>query len=111
MNGNVGAMDRDFVGYGGQPPDPKWHNRIEEGGFLYDSDAYNGELPYWTTVQGQRHLVVPYSLSANDMKFARTFATGDDFFNYCFDAFDFLYREGASQPKMMSIGLHLRMSG
>jgi peptidoglycan/xylan/chitin deacetylase (PgdA/CDA1 family) len=84
---------------------------IEEGGFLYDSDAYDDELPYWTTVQGQPHLVVPYSLSANDMKFARTFATGDDFFNYCRDAFDFLYREGASQPKMMSIGLHLRMSG
>jgi allantoinase len=55
---------------------------------------------------------VPYSLSTNDSKYGRgTFATGDDFFTYCRDAFDFLYREGASQPKMMSIGLHMRIIG
>jgi allantoinase len=81
----------------------------EEGGFLYDSDAYDDELPYWTSVQGKPHLVVPYSLSTNDSKFGRgTFATGDDFFTYCRDAFDFLYREGG---RMMSIGLHMRIMG
>jgi len=85
---------------------------VEEGGFLYDSDAYDDELPYWTTVGGTSHLVVPYSLSTNDSKFGRgTFATGDDFFHYCRDAFDFLYREGRTQPKMLSIGLHQRLIG
>ena len=85
---------------------------VEEGGFLYDSDAYDDELPYWTRVEGKPHLVVPYSLSTNDSKFGRgTFATGDDFFHYCRDAFDFLYREGATQPKMLSIGLHMRLIG
>jgi peptidoglycan/xylan/chitin deacetylase (PgdA/CDA1 family) len=84
----------------------------EEGGFLYDSDAYDDELPYWTRVQGKPHLVVPYSLSTNDSKYGRgTFATGDDFFSYCRDAFDFLYREGGSHPKMLSIGLHMRIIG
>jgi peptidoglycan/xylan/chitin deacetylase (PgdA/CDA1 family) len=85
---------------------------VEEGGFLYDSDAYDDELPYWTKVQGKPHLIVPYSLSTNDSKFGRgTFATGDDFFAYCRDAFDFLYREGAIQPRMLSIGLHMRVIG
>ena len=85
---------------------------VEEGGFLYDSDAYDDELPYWTTVADRPHLVVPYSLSTNDSKFGRgTFATGDDFFRYCRDAFDFLYREGATQPRMLSVGLHMRIIG
>ena len=85
---------------------------VEEGGFLYDSDAYDDELPYWVRVNGQPHLVVPYSLSTNDSKFGRgVFATGDDFFHYCRDAFDFLYQEGRSQPKMLSIGLHMRLIG
>jgi allantoinase len=85
---------------------------VEEGGFLYDSDAYDDELPYWTTVSGRPHLVVPYTLSTNDSKFGRgTFATGDDFFAYCRDAFDFLYREGRAQPRMLSIGLHQRLIG
>src|SRR5580698_6312380 len=85
---------------------------VEEGGFLYDSDAYDDELPYWTRVEGKPHLVVPYTLGANDSKFGRdAFATGDDFFTYCRDAFDFLYREGATQPKMMSIGMHMRILG
>ena len=67
---------------------------------------------YWTTVLGRPHLVVPYSLSTNDSKFGRgTFATGDDFFTYCRDAFDFLYREGRTQPRMLSIGLHQRLIG
>lgn len=85
---------------------------VEEGGFIYDSDAYNDELPYWLTVDGKPHLVVPYSLSNNDSKFSRaTFGVGDDFFNYVKDAFDMLYEEGADQPKMMSVGLHLRLIG
>jgi putative urate catabolism protein len=85
---------------------------VEEGGFLYDSDAYDDELPYWTNVEGKPHLVVPYSLSTNDSKFGRgTFATGDDFFHYCRDAFDVLYHEGRSQPKMLSIGMHMRIIG
>lgn len=84
----------------------------EEGGFLYDSDAYDDDLPYWTWVEGRPHLVVPYSLSANDTKFGRgVFATADDFFTYCRDAFDFLYREGRLQPRMLSIGLHMRVIG
>jgi len=85
---------------------------VEEGGFLYDSDAYDDDLPYWTRVSGKPHLVVPYSLSTNDAKFGRgVFATGDDFFQYCRDGFEFLYREGRTQPKMMSIGLHMRLIG
>jgi allantoinase len=84
----------------------------EEGGFLYDSDAYNDDLPYWTQVAGHHHLVVPYGLANNDTKFIRgAMATGRDFFEYLRDAFDLLYREGAAQPKMMSIGLHLRLIG
>lgn len=84
----------------------------EEGGFLYDSDAYDDELPYWVTEGGRPHLVVPYSLSTNDSKFGRgTFASGEDFFTYCREAFDFLCREGAQQPRMMSIGLHQRIIG
>jgi putative urate catabolism protein len=85
---------------------------VEEGGFEYDSDAYNDDLPYWTVVSGRPHLVVPYSLSNNDGKFTRgNFANGDDFFAYLKDAFDVLYVEGATSPKMMSVGLHLRVAG
>jgi allantoinase len=85
---------------------------VEEGGFLYDSDAYDDELPYWATVEGKPHLVVPYTLSNNDSKFGRgDFGTSDDFFTYCRDAFDVLYREGARAPKMMSVGLHMRLIG
>jgi allantoinase len=85
---------------------------IEEGGFRYDSHAYDDELPYWVTVEGRPHLIVPYSLSNNDAKYSRAnFGTSDDFFTYCRDAFDVLYREGATQPKMMSVGLHIRLIG
>jgi peptidoglycan/xylan/chitin deacetylase (PgdA/CDA1 family) len=84
----------------------------EEGGFLYDSDAYNDELPYWTTAAARAHLVVPYGLVNNDAKFIRGgMATGNDFYEYLRDAFDLLYEEGADAPKMMSVGLHLRLSG
>ena len=85
---------------------------VEEGGFLYDSDAYNDELPYWVEVAGKRHLVVPYTLGVNDSKFGRgVFATGTDFYTYAKDSFDMLYREGEEQPKMMSVGLHMRIIG
>ncbi|HYZ15239.1 MAG TPA: allantoinase PuuE [Candidatus Acidoferrum sp.] len=86
---------------------------VEEGGFLYDSDAYNDDLPYWTRVEGKPHLVIPYTLDNNDMKFsvAPGFTSGEGFFNYLKDAFDVLYREGTTAPKMMSIGLHTRLAG
>jgi putative urate catabolism protein len=86
---------------------------VEEGGFIYDSDAYNDELPYWTRVSGKSHLIVPYTMDANDGKFCLPagFATGADFYEYLKATFDILYKEGASQPKMMSIGLHCRISG
>jgi len=85
---------------------------VEDGGFLYDSDCYNDELPYWTRVEGRPHLVVPYTMSVNDSKFPRgMFGTGDDFYNYAKDAFSVLLREGATHPKMLSVGMHLRISG
>ncbi|MGH7340026.1 MAG: allantoinase PuuE, partial [Candidatus Rokuibacteriota bacterium] len=86
---------------------------VEEGGFLYDSDAYNDELPYWVRVSGRPHLVVPYSLTANDSKFGRPggLFTAADYFTFVKDGFDVLYREGRTQPKMMSLGLHLRLIG
>ena len=86
---------------------------VEDGGFLYDSDAYNDDLPYWMTVKGKGHLVIPYTLDNNDMKFgtAQGFNTGDDFYTYLKDAFDVLYKEGETAPKMMSVGLHMRLVG
>jgi putative urate catabolism protein len=85
---------------------------VEEGGFLYDSDAYNDDLPYWADIDGKAHLVVPYSLSNNDAKFGLgAFATSADLFGYLKDCFDVLYREGETHPKMMSVGLHLRLIG
>jgi putative urate catabolism protein len=86
---------------------------VEEGGFLYDSDAYNDDLPYWTRVGEKPHLVIPYTLDNNDMKFSVPpgFTSGDGFFSYLKDAFDVLYAEGATHPKMMSVGLHTRLVG
>jgi len=86
---------------------------VEEGGFLYDADAYNDDLPYWVEVAGRPHLVVPYTLDNNDMKFGTLhgFSTGDEFFTYLRDAFDVLYAEGGDRPKMMSVGLHMRLVG
>jgi len=83
----------------------------EEGGFLYDSDSYADELPFWQTVEGRPHLVVPYSLTNNDGKFAGITGTADQWFSFLRDAFDMLYQEGATQPKMMSVGLHMRLVG
>ena len=85
---------------------------LEEGGFLYDSDAYDDELPYWTRVAGRPQLVIPYSLTNNDGRFmAGQVGTGADFFEFLRGAFDMLYREGATEPKMMSVGMHMRLLG
>ncbi len=86
---------------------------VEEGGFLYDSDSYADDLPYWNYEYGKPHLVIPYTLDNNDMRFAtpQGFNSGDQFFAYLRDAFDVLYEEGDTSPKMMSIGLHCRLVG
>ena len=85
----------------------------EEGGFLYDSDAYDDDLPYWVKTNNQPHLVIPYTLDVNDMRFAtpQGFNSGEQFFQYLKDSFDTLYAEGATSPKMMSVGLHCRLIG
>jgi len=85
----------------------------EYGGFLYDADDYSDDLPFWSRVVDGPHLIVPYTLDANDMRFAalQGFNSGDQFFCYLKDAFDTLYEEGARAPKMMSIGLHCRLVG
>lgn len=85
----------------------------EEGGFLYDSDAYDDDLPYWHTEAGRPQLVIPYTLDVNDMRFATAqgFNSGEQFYQYLKDTFDTLYEEGATAPKMMSIGLHCRLIG
>lgn len=86
---------------------------VEHGGFLYDSDSYADDLPSWVMVDGTAHLVVPYTLDTNDMRFATAqgFNTGEQFLTYCRDAFDVLYAEGRTAPKMLSIGLHARIIG
>ncbi|MFC9663181.1 allantoinase PuuE [Nocardia sp. NPDC127606] len=87
---------------------------VEQGGFVYDSDSYADDLPYWTEVRGHNHLVVPYTLDTNDMRFASPagFANGEEFYAHLRDAFDVLYREGAEDtPKMLSVGLHCRIAG
>lgn len=102
-----------------------WHTRstpspntrrllVEEGGFLYDSDDYSDDLPFFVEVGKRRHLVLPYSFDTNDMHYHQgfhRFVTAGDFVEYVGDAFDALWEEGARAPKMMSIGLHLRMIG
>jgi allantoinase len=82
------------------------------GGFLYDSDAYNDDLPYWVSQDGRPHLVIPYTQVANDAKFLRGgLNTGADFFEVLREQFDALWEEGATEPKMMTIGLHCRVAG
>jgi putative urate catabolism protein len=83
---------------------------VEEGGFLYDSDSYADELPYWVDVSGQDHLVIPYTLDTNDFKFLlpNGFVTAGDFLTYLVDSFDQLHAEGG---RMMSVGLHCRIVG
>ena len=84
---------------------------VEEGGFLYDSDSYADELPWWVTVEGRPHLVVPYSLTNNDGKYAGAIGNAEQWFAFVRDAFDMLHAEGATAPKMMSVGLHMRLIG
>ncbi len=86
---------------------------IEDGGFLYSSDSYADDLPYWVAAGDGHHLVVPYTLDVNDMRFAtpQGFNSGDQFYSYLRDSFDTLYAEGIEAPKMMSVGLHCRLAG
>ena len=86
---------------------------FEEGGFLYDSDSYSDDLPYWETRNKKKQLIIPYTLDNNDMRFATNqgFNTGEHFFTYLKDSFDALYEEGKNNPKMMSVGLHCRLIG
>ena len=85
----------------------------EEGGFVYCAVAYADDLPYWVRGAKGPHLIIPYSLDANDMRFinAQGFPDGESFFTYLRDTFDYLYDEGAQAPKMMSVGLHCRLTG
>jgi peptidoglycan/xylan/chitin deacetylase (PgdA/CDA1 family) len=104
----------------GRPP-VGWHTRsvrtphtrqlLVDNGFLYDSDAYNDDTPYFIDVHGSRHLVLPYAFDTNDMQFQHTqrFDTGAAFATYVCDGFDWLRREGERMPRMLSVGLHLRM--
>lgn len=107
----------------GSPP-VGWHTRsatsvstrdllVEHGGFLYDSNAYNDDTPYTVAVAGVSHVVLPYAFDTNDMRFFNRggFTFAEDFSRYCCAAFDRLYREGASAPRMLSVGLHLRIIG
>jgi putative urate catabolism protein len=86
---------------------------VEAGGFLYDSDDYNDDLPFWNHDFGRPHLVVPYTLDVNDMRFATSqgFNSGEQFYQYLKDSFDVLYAEGNTTPRMMSVGLHCRLAG
>lgn len=86
---------------------------VEAGGFLYDADSYADDLPYWVSESGQPHLVIPYTLDVNDMRFATAqgFNAGDQFYAHLRDTFDMLYQEGETAPKMMSVGLHCRLVG
>jgi len=95
---------------------PSPHTRallVEEGGFLYDSDAYNDDAPYFTSVNGKRHLVIPYTADCNDFRFwiAPGLAQASEFYEYLKESFDVLYAEAAHGPRIMSIGLHPRMIG
>lgn len=85
----------------------------QEGGFLYDADSYADDLPYWDDSHDRAQLIVPYTLDANDMRFATSqgFNSGDQFLSYLKDSFDVLYAEGATTPKMLSVGLHCRLAG
>jgi len=83
------------------------------GGFLYDADSYADDLPYWVSDYETPYLIIPYTLDANDMRFAtqQGFNSGEQFYTYLKDAFDTLYAEGKTSPKMMSVGLHCRLAG
>ncbi len=99
--------------YAGLPSPNTRRLLVEKDGFLYDSDTYSDDLPYWTHDYGRPHLVLPYSLDTNDSRFGRRegYQTGDEFFTYIRDAFDCLCEEGETHPKMLAIGLHARLLG
>ncbi|MGK9051982.1 allantoinase PuuE [Neorhizobium petrolearium] len=107
--------ERPYGMYQGKPSDNTLRLVMEEGGFLYSSDSYADDLPYWVPgLDRKPFLIIPYTLETNDMRFAtpQGFNAGDQFFNYLKDAFDTLYQEGKEgSPKMMSIGLHCRLVG
>ena len=85
---------------------------VEEGGFLYDSDVYNDDLPYYVKVKGRNFLLIPYAPDANDFHyFSNRFSNSEEFYQYLKDSFDLLYDEGRKNPKMMNVGLHVRISG
>ena len=120
---DIDACIRDIETVCGRRP-VGWHTRsastpytrglLAERGFLYDSDAYNDDLPFYVPIHGRQHLVLPYAFDTNDMQFQNTqrFATAASFAEYVCDAFDWLAQEGAAgMPRMMSVGLHLRMIG
>jgi putative urate catabolism protein len=118
LNRAIGSIEkltgqRPLGWYTGRTSEQTQRIVAEEGGFLYDADSYADDLPYWVKVAGRDQLIVPYTLDANDMRFATAqgFNTGDQFFTYLRDTFDTLYEEGASAPKMMSVGLHCRLAG
>lgn len=102
------------LGYYAGLPSPNTRKLVVEAGtFLYDSDSYSDDLPYWTADFGRPHLILPYSLDTNDSRFAGPdgYQTGNEFVTYIKDSFDWLYREGERRPKMMTIGLHARLLG
>lgn len=107
--------ERPYGMYQGKPSGNTLRLVMEEGGFLYSSDSYADDLPYWVPgLGGKPFLIIPYTLETNDMRFAtpQGFNAGDQFFNYLKDAFDVLYQEGKEgSPKMMSVGLHCRLVG
>jgi putative urate catabolism protein len=109
------AGERPYGMYQGKPSINTLKLVMEEGGFLYSSDSYADDLPFWVPgTNGQPFLIIPYTLDTNDMRFAtpQGFNSGDQFFTYLKDAFDELYREGQEgSPKMMSVGLHCRLVG
>ena len=86
---------------------------VENTNVIYDSDSYSDDLPYWEKINDKQHLIIPYTLANNDMRFATNqgFNSGEQFFQYLKDSFDCLYKEGETNPKMMSIGLHCRLIG
>ena len=121
---NVIAATVDALQAASGTPTVGWHTRsatsintrrllVEHGGFLYDSNAYNDDLPYAVNVSGTPHIVLPYSFDTNDMRFNNNggFVQAGDFATYCIGAFDRLLAESATQPRMLSVGLHLRIIG
>lgn len=112
IEGATGARPLGWHTKGAPSPDTR-RLLVEDFGFEYDSDAYDDDLPYIETVAGRRHVVMPYAFDTNDMRFMAggNFVQGEDFAAYCIAAFDWLVREGAERPAMMSVGFHPRLIG